>query len=327
MTRIVVGVLAGLAVGAALTWTAVQRRDAGDEEAKTEPSRVRQANGDIILTLDREAQERAGLKTVPLEAAALEPAVKAYGHVLDPAPLAAQLIDVATARAALDASTKEFDRLKVLHAPDQNVSTRMLEGAEAALKHDQIALDAAQLKLVAGWGTAIAGQPDLPAFVHSLASLESALVRVDVPLGTALPGPPTRARLSAPTAAEPPVDAQLLGSAVTADPKTQGQGFLLLVRASSLRPGAVVTAWLGTSGPAETGVIVPRSAIVRHEGGAFVYVQSSDDAFERRRVELTRPTENGWFVDEPLRPGERAVVAGAQQLLSEELKGRGGEQE
>ena len=102
---------------------------------------------------------------------------------------------------------------------------------------------------------------------------------------------------------------------------------VMLVRGSSLRPGAVVTAWLGTLGPAENGVIVPRSAIVRHEGGAFVYVQSSDDAFERRRVELTRPTENGWFVDEPLRPGERAVVAGAQQLLSEELKSHGGEQE
>ena len=107
----------------------------------------------------------------------------------------------------------------------------------------------------------------------------------------------------------------------------QGQGFLFLLGASSLRPGAAVVAWLSMAGEEEKGVIVPRSAIVRHEGDAFVYVQSSADVFERQGVQLAHPTENGWFVDEALRAGQLAVVVGAQQLLSEELKGQGGEQE
>src|SRR2546427_3513368 len=195
VTRIIVGILAGLVLGVAVTWIILKHDDADDEEArneaKTEESHVRHANGQTFVRLDREDQQHAGLKTAPLEAAALKPEVKAYGRVLDPAPLAAQMIELANARAALEASTKEFNRLKVLHAPDQNVSTRALEGAEAALIHDRIALDAAQLKLVAAWGKSIATRPDLPAFVQSLASLDTALVRVDLPLGTAVRTPPS----------------------------------------------------------------------------------------------------------------------------------------
>ena len=331
MTKIMLGVVAGLVVGAAVTWI-VLKQDAADDaearkEAKEEESHVRRTDGQVFVRLDREGQQHAGLKTAPLEVATLKPEVKAYGRVLDPAALSTQMVELANARAALEASTKEFNRLKVLHTPDQNVSTRALEGAEAALIHDRIALDAAQLKLVAAWGKSIATRPDLPAFVQSLASLDTALVRVDVPLGAALRAPPTGARIAAATAPELPVEAQLLGPAVTADPQMQGQGFLFLLGGSSLRPGAAVVAWLSMAGEEEKGVIVPRSAIVRHEGDAFVYVQSSADVFERQRVQLAHPTENGWFVDEASRAGQLAVVVGAQELLSEELKGQGGEQE
>ena len=330
MTKILVGVLAGLVVGAVVTWTIVKHDEAGDEAARNEATQARHDDGRAFVKLDSEGQRHAGLETAPLEAAALKPEVKAYGRVVDPAPLSAQVVEFANARAALEASTKEFNRLRVLHIPDQNISsTRALEGAEAAMIRDQIALDAAQLKLVTAWGKPVATQPDLLAFVHSLASLQIALVRVDVPLGTALPSPPTGARIAAAAAPELPIEAQLLGPAVNADPQMQGQGFLLLVGGSSLRPGAAVVAWLTLAGEEEKGVIVPRSAVVRHEGGAFVYVQSSADVFERQGLDLAHPTENGWFVDqdEALRAGQRIVLVGAQQLLSEELKEHGGEEE
>jgi hypothetical protein len=42
---------------------------------------------------------------------------------------------------------------------------------------------------------------------------------------------------------------------------------------------------------------------------------------------LERPLNEGWFADKDLKPQERVVVVGAQQLLSEELKGQGGEEE
>ena len=330
VTRVLGGILVGVVVGGALAWTILRHDHGGDDEApeaKTEASRADHDDARSVVKLATLAQQHAGLETAPLQAADLQPEVKAYGRVLDPAPLAAQVVELATARAALEASTKEFNRLKVLHAPDQSVSTRALEGADAAMTHDRIALDAAQLKLVAAWGKAIAEQPDLPAFVRALAALETALVRVDVPPGTALAAPPTGARLATLTAPDAPVDAQFLGPAVAVDPQTQGQGFLFLLRGNPFRPGAAVVAWLGLPGEEEKGVIVPRSAVVRHEGEAFIYVQSSAEDFERRNIELAHPTGPGWFVPDAARAGERVVVVGAQELLSEELKGRGGEEE
>jgi hypothetical protein len=57
----------------------------------------------------------------------------------------------------------------------------------------------------------------------------------------------------------------------------------------------------------------------------FVYLQTGDDTFARKEIELDRPTEAGWFVHEGLNPSDKVVTVGAQQLLSEELKGQGGE--
>jgi hypothetical protein len=70
-------------------------------------------------------------------------------------------------------------------------------------------------------------------------------------------------------------------------------------------------------------VAVPRSAVLRFNGATWVYRQTSDETFERLEVALDRPLENGWFVREGLKPGEKLVTVGAQQILSEELKGAG----
>ena len=50
-------------------------------------------------------------------------------------------------------------------------------------------------------------------------------------------------------------------------------------------------------------------------------MQTADDTFARRAVQLERPTRDGWFVASGLAAGERVVVTGAQQLLSAELAG------
>jgi hypothetical protein len=329
MTKILVGVLAGLAFGAAVTWTLLKHSEHGAEkkaEELKEESHVLHTNGQTFVRLDKEAQEHAGLKVAPLAGATLKPEVKGYGRVLDPSPLAALLIESAAAGAALDASTKEFQRLKVLHAQDQNVSTRVLEAAEAAVKRDRILLDGVQLKLITAWGAPIASQPDLTAFVRSLAALETALVRVDLPLGEALKKPPNGARIAALANEESSTEAEFLGPVVSADPQSQGQGYLFLLKKNPLPPGTAVVGWLTILGQAEDGVMVPRDALVRHNGEVFVYVETGDDMFLRKQIELQHPLPDGWFVSEGLKKGQKIVVTGAQQLLSEELKAAGGEE-
>ena len=176
-----------------------------------------------------------------------------------------------------------------------------------------------------GWGKAIATQPDLPGFARSFAAQDAALVRVDLPLSQSLVTPPTGGRLAALTSPEKLAEAQFLGPAPNADPAMQAQGFLFLQKPNSLPVGAALVAWLTVPGDAESGVTVPREALLRHEGEVFVYVQTGDNMFERKEIELDRPTEAGWFVHEGLKAQDKVVTVGAQQLLSEELKGQGGE--
>ena len=108
--------------------------------------------------------------------------MKAYGKVLDPTPLATLLIDQTTARASLDASSKEYERLKQLFAAGQNASARAVEAAEAMMKKDRIQLDAIQSRLALALGPEAASKFELPKMVDSLLQLKAALVRMDVPL-------------------------------------------------------------------------------------------------------------------------------------------------
>ena len=58
-----------------------------------------------------------------------------------------------------------------------------------------------------------------------------------------------------------------------------------------------------------------------HNGATWIYLQTSEEKFQRTELALERPVEAGWFVRQGLKPEEKVVTAGAQQLLSEELKG------
>ncbi len=324
MTKVVLGVCLGIVVGVAATWFFVPHGGASHEpekkeEAKAE-SRLVHTNDETWIRLEGKAQELAGLKVVAVQKASIPPEIKGYGRVLDPAPLAALTIEIATAQAALAASQKEYNRLKELHAQNQNVSARALETAEAAWKRDEVAHQSAQLRLLTGWGKALTESPDLPGLVRALAGLESALVRVDVPLGESVDKIPTGARIAPLQDEAHAFPARFLGPVSTVDAQSQGRGFLFLIETNALPPGAAVIGWLAIPGENEEGLIVPASALVRHEGGVFVYVARADELYARIGVELEKPVDQGWAVKGELKPGDKVVGTGAQQLLSEELK-------
>jgi hypothetical protein len=319
---IAIAVVAGLIV-AYREMSQERTREAEREKPVSAPSRAtRAADGSVVLTLEAETQQRLALTTANPAPATLDREVKAYGRVLDPAPLVALLGEIASARAALEASTKDFQRVKKLFEQDQNASARALETAEAAMKRDQIAAETAQTRLVSTWGRVVASQPELPTFVHSLATLETALVRLDLPPGETLDATPTGARLLVPEAAASQVEAQFLRPAPTTDPQAQGQGYLFVAqnRTQRLAPGRNVVGFLKLPGAPLQGVTVPGVAVVRAAGRAWVYVQTGPETFSRREVTLDRPVAGGWFVPAGLNARDKLVVSGAQALLSEELK-------
>ncbi|MST94777.1 MAG: hypothetical protein EXS33_05850 [Pedosphaera sp.] len=323
MNKAILGIIAGLLMGAAGTWLVLQKhpglaKPAEKPEEKKEESIVQHdTNGVTFLKLDHDAQEKAGLKTEALSAAPLPSEVKAWGRVLDPTPLVAQMAEAATARATLEASRKEHDRLKLLVA-QENAPARVLEAAAAALEKDVIAFDAANQKIQLAWGKEIMG--DAPAFARSLITRETALVRVDVSAGEALKTLPAGAQVALLGAEDQPVEAQVLGAAPAADPLTQGQGFLLLLKKNPPAPGTALTAWLKIPGDPKKGILAPRAALLRFAGGVFVYVQTDDEKFERREVTLLRPAADGWFISGAVAAKDKVVTTGTQQLLSAEFK-------
>jgi hypothetical protein len=317
------GLLAGLIIGMAVTWAFLHHGEHGEKaeaEHKEESQVQHGTNGETFLKIDRAMQDHIGLRTAVIEAIQVRPEVKGYGQVIDPTPLVTLLVDQLSAKTALDVSTKEFERVKGLYAHDQNVSTRQLETAEAAMRKEQILLQAANAKVVLTLGPAASGQSNFQAFVDSLVSLKQSLVRVDLPLGQSLEKPPEGGQIAALAARERPLPAKFLGPAPVADPQTQGQGFLFLLERNALPPGTAVIGWLQLPGDALTGVIVPRAAIVRHEGETLIYVQTGDETFQHKEIELERPTEKGWFVHEAVAPNDKVVIVGAQQLLAQEFK-------
>lgn len=294
-------------------------REQEREKPVAAPTRVsRSPQGEIILTLEAETQKRIGLGVAPLSAAAHRATRQGFARVLDATSLTTLLNELALARMNLATSEKESARAKVL-AAQTNLSEKALLAAEIVAERDRLAVQATEDKLALAFGRELENRADLPQLSGSLASLEAALVRVDLPAGAGLVTPPAKARLFAPANEAELFEAQFIGPATSVDPEFQGQAFLYLARQTNRRlaPGANLTALLELSGNALPGVVVPRAAVVRSEGRGWAFVQNGDDTFTRREVVLTRPTSDGWFVAEGFKPGEKVVVTGAQVLLSE----------
>jgi hypothetical protein len=294
----------------------------GASEKKEESRISRGTNGEAIIKLDAETQKLMGLQTATLSPAQLSPEIKAFGRVLDTAPLASLVAELTSASAASQASQAELERLKAL-AAQSNASARALQAAEATAARDAAQTEAIRLKLVAGWGNAIATRQDLPAFVRSLGSLDSALIQLNVSPDQVLSQDPSGARIITISAETKPLEAQFISRAASVDTQAQGQGFLFLIspNPSRLSPGVAVTGFIDVPGDKQAGVAVPRNAIVRQNGTAWVYVQTGDDTFQRTEAKLEQPLHDAWFVREGLKPEAKVVTTGAQQLLSEEFKG------
>jgi hypothetical protein len=273
------------------------------------------------VTFDAAMQQRIGLKVEALMATSLSPEVAGFGRVLDPAPFVQLVAELASAGVAAETSRKEFERLKTLRAQD-NASARALEAAEATALRDQLLAESLRAKLALGWGRTIAGFDKLPELAAGLAKMQAALVRVDLPAAEALPGKATGAQLVPLAADAKPIAADFIGAATTTDPQLQGQGFLFLVRGEAPAPGAALTAQIQTDGTPVSGILIPASAVVRHENEGWVYVQTAADKFTRRGVELGRLSGESYFVATGFAAGEKVVTTGAQLLLSEELKGQ-----
>jgi hypothetical protein len=65
-----------------------------------------------------------------------------------------------------------------------------------------------------------------------------------------------------------------------------------------------------------SGVLLPRSALIRKDSKVWAYVQTAPTTFLRREVPESQPVSDGWLVSRGFSPGDRVVTAGAASLFA-----------
>jgi hypothetical protein len=338
--RIAVAVLLVLAVGgglASLFDMVLDRDEAGhddDESGKVNPpTRLTMQDGIAVLVLSAADQRNSGIETahpVPLPA---KETLVGFGTVLDPAPLS-ELSDryleaetqVQTSAAKLMLSRAAFERAKILHRDQQNISTAQLQAAEGGFEVDKAALAAARTRqtiLAAAarqaWGRALgAALTDRDPLLARLIERRDYLVKVTLPPGAMVAAAPEQAIARLNAATEIPLT--FVSPATTVDPRLQGISYLYRAPAdAALLPGLNLQVLLAVS-LVQRGVVMPEAAVVWLNGKAWVYLRMDPNTFHRREIAPDRTAPDGGYIVPDVPLAAEIVVRGAQMLLSEEFR-------
>lgn len=325
---LIVTALAGLGF---VLWTAVQKHSEKEEatEAKADVPEEEEKPEEFTVALETERAKALGINEEQAKTTESQPRRIAFGRVMDPAPLVALDGDLASAEAALKASKAENERTQALVATN-DASKKAADAAEAQFVADRIKLDTLFRGARLAWGSLIDDDATKRrAFIDELVSGTTALIRADLMPGDVLSDLPKTANVSVLGREDQSFTASEILPATATDAKAQSQGFILRARPPfALRPGMALTAWLNLPGKPRAGFAVPRSAVLRHDGRTWVYVQEEAEKYVRKPVTLDSPldAERGWFIaaDGSVTADDVIVVTGAASLLSEELKAQGG---
>ena len=252
-----------------------------------------------------------------------------------------------SATASVKVAEAAHERARILNADNKNVSDRALQEAAARLEAEQARLEAANDVLTVvesslgavdsarflplavdrnGEVTEVLALPGEDVAVGSplvrVVNFDHLLANIALPVGENVPPSARSARIVPSGRENVSIPATLVAVNASVDPAIQGQALLFRLSPGrqQLRPGQAVTAYVSIPGASSRVIVVPDSAVVRQAGESFAYVRESEDEFSRKRLQGLRPTAGGYVVENGLSAGDEVVVAGAQLLLSEELK-------
>ena len=289
------------------------------------------AAGLAPVTLDAKAISAGQIRVARLMRLTASPRISAYGFVLDPGPLVTLAADVVAARSAAAAASaraalarSEARRAVHLYRAQHNISQAALQSAQLTLAVAEAdrATAAAQLrqlrtKLLADWGlklsaAALSGSTPLP----RLEKGAEALVEVSLPLGQGLADPPAEA--SATTPDDELVQLRFVSRAPRAAAGVAGESFFYLMASRASAPIGTPLSVTLTASTGKSGVLVPRSAVVWHQGEPFAFRESAQSSFTPVPIRGAFVAGDGYFVPEGagtlLYPGDRVVIDGAALL-------------
>jgi len=324
------GVFAGLGY---VLWIGLHKhQEMAADSAATEgtPAAAEDPSAEFTVTLDKQKTAALAIETAPPRPFTLQATRLAFGSVMDPSPLITLDGDLTAAEAALGASQAENERTMAL-AATHDASKQSAEAAEARFLADKVKVDGLIRGAQIQWGVIFTRDTaNRRTFINDLVTGSVALIRVELMPGDVFVEIPTNAQIVVMGRENQPFATSEILPATVADPKTQAQGFILRVAKPpfTMRPGMALSAWLKLPGEPRSGFVIPRAAVLRHDGRAWIYVREPEDKFVRKPITLDTPldVDQGWFItaDGGLAPDDDIVSVGASSLLSEELKSQGG---
>ena len=309
---------------------------ADGEETISSPSHVSNDQGTVTITLSQQTQAQSGITTSPLKAATHRAEIAAFGLVVPINSLLemrtrylAASADAEVIKASIQNSKQEYERLAILNRDNRNVSDRAVAAAESALKSEQARLAASETTAASlrdnmrqQWGETIANWATRAADTNlqRLIDYHEVLVQVTLPFDAATPDAATSLLISPSGSSGQTLRATLVSNSPQTDNTVQGRTYFFRAPAERLRAGMRVSASLSGSKEDQQGVFVPPSALVWYANQAWIYLKQGPDKFVRKLVNADVETDQGWFNQGILKPGDEVVTSGAQLLLSEEFK-------
>jgi hypothetical protein len=270
------------------------------------------------VTLSPGEQARLGVITRTLAATRHSTQTDAFAKVLDPEPFVQLESDLATAEVAASASAAEAARARALNAQGAALSAKDAEAAIAQARQDALKVDMLRRRLGLEWGPGVArlGATARARLARGLAAGSIALVHVDTHNNQGQAG----ARFVKVDIGDESVRGAVIGPARAAEPRLQSSGLIVEVSGRSailLSVGLTQSAHI-ESATAETGVMIPREAVIRYEGLDWAYVRAGASTFERRMLDHPVPEADGFFVAHGFAGGDPVVVGGATALFAAE---------
>jgi len=297
--------------------------------AKRDESTQQVPDQDVAL------EQRAGVRTQPLQSIVRHPEFRAYGKVLSLEPLVnlrQQYLAAQAQRESAEARYRESEqaltRTRRLHDQDI-VSTRRLQEQQTLwrnTKADLVTRDSEQQNILATsrlqWGDTLTdwftrlenGSTDR--FLNH----QARLLLITLPPGQDLPPDARTIAVDEHGRRNQAREATLISAAPQVDPVTQSKRYYFISEGQSMPFGAHVSAWVTAGHAGNKVVVIPEAAVVWHLGQAFVFIKSPDGAFTRRQLREPDNEAGGYFAENDFQAGEEIVVNGAQTLLSQELK-------
>jgi hypothetical protein len=299
-----------------LPWVLLAVTAGAAAEAPEAPEAL-EATAAAPLALTGLQQQAVGIRVEHPLSLASAPQIEAFGTVLDPAALVADLGRVASTAAAASAASADAARIGRLYRDEEQASLKSLQMAQAQSVEAEAGAHAAALGFRLAWGPlADLGAGQRRALVDGLTRGRRALLRAAVP-GYQVHGALAPRALVDVDGVQ--VAAHVLGPLARSDPQSQTGSWLIeLDRAPpGLGPGARAVVWLEAP-PALRGVLVPAAALIYSDAGAYVYrQQGGGDTFHYTvaPVRVLARVGSGWLVG-GLASTDLVVVQGAGVLWS-----------